>query len=191
MTSNATLSPGPAIGDPDPVTVVVTRFVKPGREEDYKRWLARLIAASQDAPNSLGTVVLAPQPGESHTFRYIQRFADAASLRAWEDSDLRRRLSAEADRFSTSQRQVATGLETWFSVPEAPALPPPPKWKMAIVTFVAAYALTAIIIPREMAWLPSSWSFYLVNVITNALLVTLLTYVAMPVAARVLRRWLY
>lgn len=191
MTGDATLSAGQPTSDPDPATVVITRFVKPGREEDYKRWLARLLAAAEGAPNSLGTVVLAPQPGESNTFRLIHRFADAGSLRAWEDSDARRRLSAEADRFSTSQRQVATGLEAWFSVPEAPALPPPPKWKMAIVTFVVAYALTAIIIPREMAWLPRSWSFYLVNVITNVLLVGLLTYVAMPIAARVLRRWLY
>jgi hypothetical protein len=51
--------------------------------------------------------------------------------------------------------------------------------------------LTAIIIPRETTWLPRSWSFYLVNVITNVLLVGLLTYVAMPTTARVLRRWLY
>lgn len=190
MTNNATLSAEAATSDADPTTVVITRFVKPGREEDYKRWLARLIAAAEDAPNSLRTVVLAPQPGDSNTFRLIHRFADAGSLHAWDDSDARRRLSAEADQFSTSQRQVATGLET-FSVPEAPALPPPPKWKMAIVTFVVAYALTAIIIPREMAWLPSSWSFYLVNVITNVLLVGLLTYAAMPIAARTLRRWLY
>lgn len=79
--------------------------------------------------------MLAPQPGDSNTFRLIHRFADAGSLHAWEDSDARRRLSAEADQFSTSQ--------------------------------------------------------YLVNVITNVLLVGLLTYVAMPLAARALRRWLY
>lgn len=63
----------------------------------------------------------------------------ASGERAWENSDARRRLSAEADRFSTSQRQVATGLEAWFSVPEVPALPPPRKWTMAIVTFFVAY----------------------------------------------------
>lgn len=50
MTNNATLSAEAATSDADPTTVVITRFVKPGREEDYKRWLARLIAAAEDAP---------------------------------------------------------------------------------------------------------------------------------------------
>jgi antibiotic biosynthesis monooxygenase (ABM) superfamily enzyme len=62
---------------------------------------------------------------------------------------------------------------------------------MAIVTFLAAYVLTSIIIPREMTWLPPSWSFYATHVITNLLLAVLMTYVVMPTAARVLRHWLY
>lgn len=184
--------------DQDPTTLVVTRFVDPTHVDEYRQWLARLIAATVDAPGSLGTVVLAPRPGESNTFRIVLRFADAASLRAWEDCDTRRRLSAEADRFSTAddrfstaEWQIVSGLEAWFSVPGEPARPPPPRWKTAIVTFFVAYALTAVIIPREVAWLPKSWSFYAVNVITNVLLVGLLTYIAMPTVARVLRRWLY
>jgi len=68
---------------------------------------------------------------------------------------------------------------------------PSPRLKMAVVTFLVTYALTAIIVARETTWLPRSWSFYLVNVITNVLLVSLLTCVTMPVAARAFRSWLY
>ena len=74
---------------------------------------------------------------------------------------------------------------------DAPALPPPKKWKMAIVTFVVTYAITAVIIPLEMAWLPTTWSFYATNVMTNVIMAGLMTYVFMPTIARGLRRWLY
>ncbi len=113
MRSYATPQPGSAAREPDPATVLITRFVQPGHEQDYRAWMGRLIAAAEVAPHSLGTVVLAPQEGESDTFRLIQRFADEASLSAWEDSDAR--VQAEADQFSSSQRQFATGTESWFS----------------------------------------------------------------------------
>jgi hypothetical protein len=80
-------------------------------------------------------------------------------------------------------------MEAWFTVSEAPA--PPKKWKMAVVTFVVVYVITGIIIPREQEWLPEYWPFYATNVITNALIAVLMTYVVMPATARVLRRWLY
>lgn len=198
MSSNTRTVPGDVqvlSGDgtqrPAPVTIVITRVVKPGRQEEYKRWLTRLINAAEAFPNNLGTVVLAPPPGQSNVFRHIQHFSDEESLRTWEDSDIRRQLSVEADAFSTLQRQEATGMETWFSVSDETGAPPPKKWKMALVTFVAAYTLTAIIIPREIAWVPKSWSFYETNILTNVLLASLMTYLVMPNAARILRRWLY
>ena len=174
-----------------PATVVITRVISPGHRDDYERWLARLIAAAARFPNNLGVVVLAPKPGDPDVFRLVHRFADEASLRAWEESDTRRHLSSEADAFSTAHRQEATGMETWFTVGEAPAPSPPKKWKMAVVTFTVVYVITWIIIPRQQAWLPESWPFEATNVITNAIIAVLMTYVVMPVAARVLRRWLY
>jgi antibiotic biosynthesis monooxygenase (ABM) superfamily enzyme len=190
MSSYATPQPGSAAKEPDPATVLITRFVQPGHEQDYRAWMGRLIAAAEVAPHSLGTVVLAPQEGESDTFRLIQRFADEASLSAWEDSDARVQLSAEADQFSSSQRQFATGTESWFSAAKAPAQPSPRKWKMAIATFCITYALTAILIPRETAWLPKSWSFYETDIITNVVLAAVMTYL-LPSVTRRLGRLLY
>ena len=184
---SSTSGPRSAAGG-EPFTVVITRTVEPGREDDYRAWLVRLIKATETTPNNLGTVILTPTRAEPTVYRLIHRFADEDSLRAWEDSDVRRRLSAEADKFSTSHRQAATGFEAWFSVP---GLPQAPRWKMGVVTFFVAYALTAIIIPREMRWLPHTWSFYTTNIITNVLLSVLLTFVFLPLAARVLRPWLY
>ena len=190
MTQQLTDRPGQtAIGGP--ATVVITRVISPGHRDDYERWLVRMIAAAARFPNNLGVVVLTPKPGDPDVFRLVHRFADEASLRAWEESDTRRHLSSEADAFSTARRQEATGMETWFTISEAPAPSPPKKWKMAVVTFAVVYVITWIIIPRQQAWLPESWPFYATNVITNAIIAVLMTYAVMPVMARALRRWLY
>lgn len=190
MTQQTTERPGQSeIGGP--ATAVVTRVVNPGHRDDYERWLVRMIAAAAEFPNNLGVVVLTPEPGDPDVFRLVHRFADDASLRAWEESDTRRHLSNEADAFSTARRQKATGMETWFTTGDAPAPSPPRKWKMTLVTFAVVYGITWVIIPREQAWLPESWPFAATNVITNAIIAVLMTYAVMPVTARVLRRWLY
>lgn len=190
MTQQPTTRPGQTeIGRP--ATVLITRVISPGRRIDYERWLVRMIAAAARFPNNLGVVVLTPKPGDPDVFGLVHRFADEASLRAWEESDARRQLSSEADAFSTARRQEATGMETWFAISAASAPSPPRKWKMAVVTFAVVYVITWIIIPREQAWLPRSWPFYATNVITNAIIALLMTYAVMPAAARALRRWLY
>jgi hypothetical protein len=72
--------------------------------------------------------------------------------------------------------------------PQAPAAA---KWKMAIATFVGAYIVTAIAIPRELSWLPHSWSFYEINIFTNIIMATAMTWAILPGMSRLLRRWLY
>jgi len=72
-----------------------------------------------------------------------------------------------------------------------PQLPAAAKWKMAIATFVGAYIVTAIAIPRELSWLPHSWSFYEINIITNIIMATAMTWGILPGMSRLLRRWLY
>jgi hypothetical protein len=62
---------------------------------------------------------------------------------------------------------------------------------MAIATFVGAYIVTAIAIPRELSWLPHSWSFYEINIITNLIMATAMTWAILPGMSRLLRRWLY
>ena len=72
-----------------------------------------------------------------------------------------------------------------------PQLPSSPKWKMAIATFVGAYTVTAIAIPLEISWLPHSWSFYEINIITNIIMAAAMTWAILPGMSRLLRRWLY
>jgi antibiotic biosynthesis monooxygenase (ABM) superfamily enzyme len=64
-----------------------------------------------------------------------------ASLDAWENSEVALSLIEEVNKYSTRQR--VTGLETWFYLPNL-TLGAPPKWKMAIVSFIAAYSISLV-----------------------------------------------
>jgi len=173
------------------VTVVVSRRVFPGRERDYDDWVRQLVAAATQAPGNTGATMLIPAPGKPGLSHVVLRFTDQPSVRAWEDSGIRKKLSREADAFSVMSRQQATGMETWFSIPECPELAPPPRWKMSVVTFIAAYVLTVIIVPAELYFL-ESWPFPALNILTCVLLVGIMTYAVMPLFSRVIfRRWLY
>jgi uncharacterized protein len=173
------------------VTVVVSRTVFPGHDKEYDDWVQRLAEAAKESPGSTGVTILVPEQGKSGLHHVVMHFADEKSMHIWETSYVRQKLSHEADAFSRRIRQQATGLETWFSIPECPQLETPPHWKMAIVTFIAVYiGSCGIILLIDLFWKePNFWAF---NAVVGAALVSLLTWGLMPVFSRyVFRKWLY
>jgi uncharacterized protein len=175
----------------EPVTVLYSRRVKPGREADFEAWARGIVAAARQFPGHLGASVL-DAPG-SREYHILFSFADRRSLRAWLDSEERRRWLARGGELLEADRglQQLTGLETWFKLPGAnvPTMKPPPRWKMWLVSIVAVYPLVlvfqALLVPR-MAGLPLPLRALLFPLV----LLTLMTFVVMPVVTRVLRRWL-
>jgi uncharacterized protein len=172
-------------------TVVVSRSVFPGFEKEYDAWVKQISDAARESPGNTGVTVLLPEQKTGGLHHVIFHFADEKSMHIWETSYQRQKLSHEADTFSKRNRQVQTGLETWFSIPECPELDTPPHWKMAIVTwigvFLGAVGLSKLI---ELFWKsPNFWAF---NAVISALLVSLLTWVIMPIFSRyIFRKWLY
>jgi len=179
------------IQDGKDVTVVVSRNVYPGHEREYDDWVRKLADAARDSPGNKGVTMLIPQPGKPGLYHVVLRFTDEKSVHLWETSYIRQKLSHEADTFSRRIRQQATGLETWFSIPECPQLESPPRWKMFVVTSLAVYVLSAIIVPiLDIAF--EDVNFYLINILTSILVVGILTYAVMPFLSRhVFRKWLY
>ncbi len=172
------------------VTVVVSRRVQPGNEQDYDEWVRRLLAAATQAPGNIGATMLIPEPGQVGLFHVVLRFADEKSVHRWETSYIRQKLSREADAFSTRSRQESTGLETWVSLSEFPELIPP-RWEMATVTFMAVYVLSLIIVSL-IQWLLGGLSYFLESALIAVLLVVILAWLVMPLLSqRVFRKWLY
>ena len=151
------------------VTSLISRRINPGHEKDYDDWLRRFLAFERTALGYLGTTVVLPG-GTSSNIRYIiRRFTDKASMEIWDNSQDVQKLLKEAIGILQGIYGTATGLETWFVLPDLKTMVPPPRWKMAIVVFIAAYTTSLLsrsfLSPLFSEWPPYSFYryFYCVN----------------------------
>jgi len=174
----------------EPVTVVVTRRVLPGREADYEHWITGITKVALTFPGHLGMNVFRPQRiGDPYILVY--KFDSGEHLDAWVQSEERARWIAEAMTMtSESGVEEASGLETWFTLPGQNAMVPPPKWKMAIVTTVAVFVLANLIGPAVRHLTPT-WPSLVSSLVSTVVVVVLLSWVVMPRITRLLARWLY
>jgi len=184
---------GPPPDDADgPVTTVVSRRVKPGHEQFYELFLAGIIETASRFPGHLDAEVFRPESASAGEYRLVYRFDTGEHLRAWLDSDehaawLER---AEPHVIGPVHRQFLTGLETWFTVPGRPGTPPPPPYKMALLTWITIFpliTLVVIILGPVLEGLPLALRL----AITTAVTVPIMTWLVMPRVTRLLRGWLY
>ena len=174
----------------DGVTRVYSRNIKPGHEQEYDDWLRRFLAFERQASGYLGTTVIVPGGADSNQRYIIHRFSDNESLDKWERSDIAVNLLKEVNNYSTRNFETATGLETWFTVPDIHTTVAPPKWKMAVIVFAAAFAISTFARYLLSPYLESQ-SLWISNIIYTTILVLALTYLAMPALSKLMRNWLY
>ena len=168
-------------------TEVISRNITAGHEKDYDEWLQRFMTVGETVSRLSWNDVIAPRDNISSVRYIINRFADQASLDAWENSREALKLIEEVSKYSTRER--VTGMETWFSLPNLKTIGAPPKWKMAIVSFIGAYSISSV--AQYILGLYFGQSPLLTNILMTIILVVGLTYFAMPLLSRLLRRWLY
>jgi antibiotic biosynthesis monooxygenase (ABM) superfamily enzyme len=174
-----------------PVTTAVTRRVKPGHETAYEEFLEGIIGAASRFPGYLGVEVFRPA-GPGGEYRIVYQFDADDHLSRWLDSDEHQRWlrRAEPHVAGPMQTQFLTGLESWFTLPAQPGAPPPPPYKMALLTWLTIFPLiTGVVVVlgpllNGIALVPRLG-------ITTALTVSLMTWVAMPRVTMALRGWLY
>jgi len=157
-----------------PAKIVLERTVPPGGEGAFGAWLEGLLASARETGALEGSSVLAH---DSERF-VLLRFRTEAELDEWRN---------HAD-FALHPHAISTGLETWFTLPGHP-LPrvPPPRWKMALLTWLALMP-TAFTLSHVVAYvLPHA----LVLPVSTALTVSALTWLLMPNITRLVQRWLY
>lgn len=122
----------------------------------------------------------------------ILKFDRYDNLKIWLESDVRHewieRLQPLIEK--PESIQTLTGLETWFSLPNKSFKSPPPKYKMALVTWLGVF-ITLAIVSRLLAPILSNLPILLNQLITTGLVVALLTYLIMPHLTQLFKRWLY
>ena len=179
-------------GQEGPVTVSISRRVKPGHEAAYEDWLHGVIEAASDFPGHLGVNILRPSGKTDGRYVLIYRFDSWAHCERWEQSDTRAGWTARLAGLVEGEAETrrVTGLEAWFDLPEVPAAKHAPQWKMALVligvVFVLVYPLQLIILP-----LIPDWPHWLKTLLIAVIQVLLMTYLVMPRVTRALRSWLF
>lgn len=176
----------------EPVTVVVTRRVKAGREADYEKWLSRLIDEARLMPGYMGTNIQRPSPSGPREYTSVFRFDSVDSLQGFEQSELRARYLQEAAAYVEADAvwKKLTGLEFWFAPPPGTVVPQPSRWRMALVMIAVVYGLV-VSIGQLVALAAGSLPLQLRLLVTITLEVFLMTYILMPRLTRWLAWWIY
>jgi uncharacterized protein len=174
------------------VTVVISRQVKPGCEAEFETFLEGVTTACRQFPGHLGCNVFRPSHADDPEYRVIFKFDRLSNLRRWETSNERQQWFAMAESLTLNPPniQVLTGLETWFTLPGKPAIVPPPRYKMAIVTWLAVFPLITVIssvLQNQLSLLPT----VLRVMVVTGIAVPTMTYLLMPQMTRLFARWLY
>lgn len=175
-----------------PVTVVVRRHIKPGRETEYEAWLDRLTnAAKLTARGYMGAEFHRPAHAGGE-YRSVFRFDSLTNLEAFEASDLRATMLAEAAPLFAGDAvwDRMTGLEFWFDPPPGTRVPQPSPHRMALVLVVVVFLL---VMALNLALGPTmaDWPLAMRVLVTVIIQVGLMTYVIMPRLTHLLARFIY
>jgi hypothetical protein len=180
------------VGTPQegPVTVLILRTVRAGREAAFEGAVRGWIQTALTFPGYLGVHMLRPPPG-GHEYGAVVKFATRG---AWIEfsacSAYRAFLTDIRDYLEEDARiETVTGLESWFTPAGFPVTLAPPPWKMALVTWFGVN-LTAVVLTFVLSPLTADWPWVLAFVVFNAGVVAGLTWVVMPALSRLLRPWL-
>lgn len=185
---------------PEPVTLVISRHVRPDKVAEYEAWLHRLTKLASHHDGYMGVTVLRPPHGKNDPeFVTIAHFDTEENLAAWMSDPERAAMVARSQDFGDAPEEVVTepGVEFWFTPNDAPALvgggpaaQPPPRWKMAVVLtlviFVLSQALTFSLSPVVDLGVPRA----VVQLVALAAQICLLTYWLLPKLNKVLAFWL-
>ena len=175
---------------PDPVTLTLRRRPRQGQEAAFEASLRELVGLLESASGHRGIGVVRPVPGQ-RDYTIMARFGSAEAAAAWEHSPVRAewlgRVAPITDSETPIERQP--GLEFWFTPPGSPVLRQPRRWKMTLLTLATLYpislAFAALVAPQL-----GHWPLPLRTLLSAAIVVLVMTYLAMPLVTRLCAPWL-
>ncbi|UYY77043.1 antibiotic biosynthesis monooxygenase [Sphingomonas sp. R1] len=168
---------------PQTATVVTSRAIRAGHEQEFEAWVETLQRLARTAPGYRAAIRLGQTAGFQHL---LFRFDDQARADAWHDSPAVRAHVAIADGWSTARRQIQSGDRIAFDLPSDASAS---KWKRFITTWLAVFPVLLVFsaatrtllhqAPLPLQLLPSS-----------LLLTATLQWIILPRLQRYTRFWL-
>lgn len=184
------MEPTAAAAEHGPVTVIFKRRARPGREAEFEAWVAGVTRAAMRFPGHRGADIIRPAGRARPEYAIIFRFETYADAQRWEESEVRAEWVERVRALTEGEAEIqrVSGLEFWFTPPAGAA--PPPRWKMAVVSFLALWPLN-VLVNAIFAPLIGGWPIPARALVVVGLLVPLMTYIVMPWLTRLLAGWLY
>ena len=175
-----------------PITVTITRTVKRGSEPVFEKALREFIPQGLAFPGHLGVHVHKPMSGTSRTYIVLIKFQSVAQWEAFKTWPVYQVWQERVHAFLEVPPKVEEqcGLESWFYLPGQQISAPLPRWKMALVTWVAVYP-TSLLMNFLLRPFIKGWPLPFAVLVVSLCLVCALTWVVMPAVTRSLHRWLY
>ena len=174
------------------VTEVIFSKVKPGMEDTYREWAARIQAAQARYPGYRGMYLQPPdEPGGFWTT--IIRFDSAASLEGWMNAPERKELLRESRAFIEQEQltRLATAFPGWVPIDPVTGKGPA-AWKTALLVLLGLFPVVMLelrfLSPRLAA---AGIHASLATFIGNALSVALTSFGTMPLLVRWFGWWLF
>lgn len=178
------------------VTVLVSRRVKPGHEAAFEQASSAMTAAARPFPGYLGGQMVRPDPQgndeESNLYHTVFAFDTQEHMQAWQNSAERaERLQAIGEHtLSSTQLREVSGLGHWFTPAGGAAHQPPPRWKVAVVTWLGIFP-TVYFLFLTVAPILANWPLLPRVMVITLLVVLLMTWVVAPRLTAWLKPFLY
>ena len=172
------------------VHIAIIRQVKPGMERAFEDAVREFARQSLSEPGTTGVHLIGPVSGsDAGEYGILRSFESEAACRAFYESDRFRRWEEHAAQFVLGgwTRRELHGLEAFF---RQGGLAPPPRWKMAIVTWLGVFPSVLVwssLLTSALGGLPSLAA----AAVLNAFVVVTLTWAVMPLLTRLFARWLH
>lgn len=177
------------------ITLKICHRVKPEARAEYEAWLKRIIHVAGQYPGHLGVHILRPAEGHND-YEIALRFASHAEAGRWLESAERKALINDALPAFREEEviQIQSGIDYWFSPPNAPVNKQPVRWKQWLVTTSVIWPLTMLV---PFLWGPLFALFPWLNTwgirhgVVAASVVGLVVYVVMPRVVRLVASWMF
>lgn len=174
-----------------PVTIIVKRRPKPDRVKEFEEVMSGTTKDAMKFKGHLGANIIRPIKAGDY-YRIVFKFDSMKNYLVWEGSEIRQQWMDRHIGLELGEQEVEilSGLETWFTLEGEEALVPPPKYKMMIIVWMSIFSLSLLIYYCLTPFI-SKLHYIVQMAITTLTLVSLMTYIVMPLMAKLFHRWLH
>lgn len=176
---------------PETIHLAIIRRVRKTHVKAFERALADFASRSLAEPGAMGVHFIHPTPESASTdYGILRSFKSAADRDAFYETALYKEWVAQIEPMVEGEATIRqlNGLEAWFRDPGAKA---PPRWKMALLTWLAVWPVSMLIPALFLPFFGTKLPPVLTSGVIAGGIVVTLTWGAMPLLVKLMHAWLH